>query len=85
MHIMEFRRKYDELENLTDSQIMLIMELIDKRKQEPSEEQKERISDLENDIEGLQSELEEAEYEYTKLEQENEELKEEIRRLEQEK
>ena len=85
MHVEELRRKYDEFKDLNYEQLMKILELIDKKEQEPSEEQSEQILDLENDIEELESQLEDAEYECTKLEQENEELKEEIAKLKQEK
>ena len=79
------KRKYDEFKDLNYEQLMKIMKLIEEQKYKPSEYQKEEISDLQDEVNELESQLEEAEYEYNKLQDENEELKEKIRILEKEK
>lgn len=78
---MEFRRKHEELENLTDSQIFYIMELLEKEHYKPSIEQNEELQELREEVDNLERELEDAEYEYNRLDDENEKLKQEIEDL----
>ena len=48
MHVEEFRRKYDEFKDLSYEQLIKILELIEEAKNNPSEEQSEEISNLQD-------------------------------------
>ena len=77
------QKNFDEFENLDFWQLKKILELIDKAKNMPKEDNLEEISDLQDQINELEDKLEDAEYEYSRLEDKFNDLKDERNELKQ--
>lgn len=75
------QKNFDEFANLDFWQLKKILELIEKAKNMPKEDNLEEISDLQDEINELEQKLEDAEYEYSKLEDKCNDLKDERNEL----
>lgn len=76
------QKNFDEFENLDFWQLKKILELIEKARNMPKEEELEEIADLQDEINNLQDRLDDVNDEYNYLEEKHEDLKKDYDELE---
>lgn len=76
------QKNFEEFENLDFWQLKKILELIEKAKSMPKEDELEEIADLQDEINNLEEKLDDVNDEYAYLEEKHEDLKKDYDELE---